>query len=181
MDAILESPWPAIVCGVFLEAILAVVFVNSRRKSVLLAMLVVALLAAGGVALEKCWVTDREQIEARLNEIAQALEANDLELLCTFIHSDAQKTRALAEAKTLLVTVGSAKVRNLEVEVNRLTSPPVAETRFMGRFDCEGKTVIGNMMPVPDSIYLLDFEADFLLVDGRWMVGDNVSFKPRRL
>ena len=181
VDAILESPLPAIVFGIFLEAILAVVFLNTRRKSVLAAMLVVLLIAAGGVALEKWWVTDREQIEATLNEIARALEANDLELVCSFIEPDAETTRILAAVNMALVTVKSAKVRNLEVQVNLLTSPPVAETRFMGNFDCEGKAVMGNMMPVPDDRYLLNFEVDFHLIDGRWMVGDNVKFEPRQL
>ena len=181
MDAILESPLPAIVFGIFVEAVLAVVFLNTRRKSVLVAIVAVLLIAVGGVALEKWWVTDREQIEATLNEIARALEANDLELVCSFIEPDAETTRILAAVNMALVTVKSAKVRNLEVEINRLTSPPVAETRFMGNFDCEGKAVMGNMIPVPDNKYFLDFEAEFLLIDGRWMVGDEVKFEPRRL
>lgn len=180
MDAILESPLPAIVFGIFLEAILAVVFLNTRRKSVLAAMAVVLLIAAAGVALEKWWVTDREQIEATLDKIARALEANDLELLYTFIEPDAEKTRILAAVNMALVTVKSAKVRNLKVKVNRLASPPVAEARFLGSFNCEGKAVLDNMMPLPDSRYLLDFEADFYFIDGRWMVGDNVKFEPRQ-
>ena len=180
MDAILESPWPAIVCGIFVEAILAVVLVNTRRKWVPVAMLVVLLLAAGGVALEKWWVTDREEIEATLDDIAAALEANDRDLVYTFIAPDAETTRTLAAVNMALVTVKSASVRNLEVEVNRLTSPPVAATRFMGNVDCEGKALVGNMMPIPDRKYLLDFEADFLLIDGRWMVSDNVRFEPRQ-
>ncbi len=181
VDAILESPWPAIVCGIFVEAILAVVFVNTRRKSVLVAMAVVLLLAAGGVALEKWWVTDREEIESTLNEIADALEANDLERVLSFIAPDAEETPGLARIYMALVTVKSAKVRNLEVEINRLTSPPVAKTRFMGNVDCEGNAVMGNMMQVPDRKYLLDFEAEFLLIEGRWMVGDEVKFEPHRL
>ena len=180
VDAILESPLPAIVFGIFLEAILAVVFLNTRRKSVLAAMAVVLLIAAAGVALEKWWVTDREQIEATLDKIARALEANDLELLYTFIEPDAEKTRILAAVNMALVTVKSAKVRNLKVKVNRLASPPVAEARFLGSFNCEGKAVLDNMMPLPDSRYLLDFEADFYFIDGRWMVGDNVKFEPRQ-
>jgi hypothetical protein len=181
VDAILESPLPAIVFGIFVEAILAVVFLNTRRKSVLAAVLVVLLLTMGGVALERWWVTDREQIEATLNEISRALETNDLELVYTFIEPDAEATRTLAAVNMALVTVKSAKMRNLKVQVNRLTSPPVAETRFQGSFYCEGKVVMGNTMPLPNSRYLLDFEADFHLIDGRWMVGDNVKFKPRRL
>ena len=181
MDAILESPQPAILFGIFSVAILAVVYLNTRRKSVLAAMAVVLLIAAGGVALEKWWETDREQIEAALNEIARALEANDLELLYTLIEPDAEKTRTLAAVNMALVTVKSASVRNLEVEINFLASPPVAETRFIGSFYCEGKAVIGDMMPLPDSRYLLDFEADFHRIDGRWLVGDNVKFEPRRL
>ena len=180
MDAILESPLPAIVFGIFLEAILAVAFLNTRRKSVLAAMLVVLLIAAAGVALEKWWVTDREEIEATLNEIARALEANDLELVCTFIEPDAQEARTLAAVNMALVTIKSASVRNLEVQVNRLASPPVAETRFMGNFDCEGKAVMGNMVPVADARYLLDFEADFHLINDRWMVSDNVKFEQRQ-
>lgn len=180
VDAILESPLPAIVFGIILTAILAVVFLNTRRKSVLAAMAVVLLIAVGGVALEKWWVTDREQIEATLNDIARALESNDLERIYTFIEPDADKTRTLAAINMALVTVRSAKVRNLEVKVNRLASPPVAEIRFIGSFYCEGKAVIDNMMPLPDSHYILDFDADLYLLDGRWMVGDNVKFEPRR-
>lgn len=181
MDAILESPLPAIVFGVFFVSMLAAVFVSTRRKSVVVAMLVVLLISAGGVALERWWVTDREQIEVTLNEISRALEANDLELVYSFIDPDAKRTRRLAAVNMGLVTIKSAKVRQLEVRVNRLTIPPVAEARFLGSFSCKGKAVMGNMMPVADGRYLLDFQADFNLIDGRWLVGDNVEFEPRRL
>jgi hypothetical protein len=180
VDAILESPLPAIAFGIFVEAILAVVFLNTRHKAVLVAMAVVLLISIGGVALEKWWVTDREEIEATLDALADALEANDLELVRSLIAPDAEQARTLAAVNMALVTIKSAKVRNLEVQINRLASPPTAETRFLGNFDCEGKAVMGNMMVVPDSRYLLDFEADFHLIDGRWLVSDNIKFKPRQ-
>ena len=94
---------------------------NSSLRTVFLqvtpcvARLAAACLLLGLLATDRSAAADREQIEATLNEIAEALEANDLELVCTFIEPDAEATRTLAAVNMALVTVKSAKVRNLEV------------------------------------------------------------------
>ena len=126
MDIFLESPWPAIVLGIFGEAVLAVMLVRTGRGVLLWAMIGVLALALLGVGVERLVVTDNKLITAVLYDTAAALEANDLNRVLAHVAADADKTRADARSALSEAEITELKIRYLEIKINRLTSPPSA-------------------------------------------------------
>jgi len=185
VDVFLESPVPSILAGILLLAVWAVVFVNLRRGWVLIAMALTLLAALGGVVLERFVVTDRERIEATLDQIADVLEAQGLEAnrpefvlpaVLQYVSPRAVKTRRLAETNCRLVEILQAKVINVEVEFNRLTSPPTAEAHFDAKIVARGRNGL-----IQEQFYPLDFFVQLRYENGRWLVGDKVHWELQRL
>ena len=179
METLLESPLPVIVLGIVVEAILGVVYLNNRRASLIAAMVGVLVVVAAGVLVERWVMTDREQIEATLEGAAEALGANDLDQVLLFIDPEADKTIGIARANMLLVTIHSAKVNGLEIEINRFTSPPMAQTRFVGLVDFEGSPGVNQF--VSRGRLVLKFEVEMVFKDGRWLIGDNTKWRQLRM
>lgn len=172
MTIFLESPWPAILMGIVAEAILGAVLVTTRRAMLLGAMAAVLVVALLGVALELLVVTEREQVEASLDGIVAALNANDLDrLLRDYIAPDAYRTRARASWALGRVEIQQAKYHNLRVTINKLTSPPTADVEFYGVVYYRDR--LGE---IPREYYSAQFVAEFELRDGRWMVTDHVEY-----
>jgi hypothetical protein len=131
---LLESPWPAIFFGIIVEAILAVVLVRTGRGAVLWAMIGVLLLTLGGVLLEWLVETERERVESTLYGAAAAIEANDLPRLLDCISSSATPTRSRAQSVLNQFTFSEARLNDVQVEINELTSPPTAKTKMIACF-----------------------------------------------
>ena len=72
-----ESPWPLLIVGLVLEAVLAIVLFRTGRGAVLWAMGGVALLVLLGVLIEQWTVTDTKRIRQTLEAAAAGLQAND--------------------------------------------------------------------------------------------------------
>ncbi|MBX7072583.1 MAG: hypothetical protein K1X71_05505 [Pirellulales bacterium] len=132
MNWLVENPTWMLVLAVVTEAVLAVAFVRTGRGIVLTLMAGVAVLALAGLAMERYVVTDREQVEAALDDVAAGLVANDLTAVLARIAPEASQLRAVAETNMPRVKFTEAKIRDLTVTINRFTSPPSAEARFRG-------------------------------------------------
>ena len=130
MIALLESPWPILFIGIGVEAVLAVFLLRTGRGWALWAMLGVGLLTLTGLGLERLVLTDREAVEDTLDACAAAVEANDLDRLLGHISPTAPKTQDDARFVLSRVDVRKARINNLEIKVNRLTSPPTAKAKF---------------------------------------------------
>jgi hypothetical protein len=126
----LESPWPVLLIGVAVEAILAVALLRTGRGYLLWVMIGVAALMAVGLLVERLVVTERKAIEQTLDAAVAATEANDVNRLLNCISPSAEPTRADARWMLNRVEVSSAYVRNLQILVNHLTNPPTAQARF---------------------------------------------------
>lgn len=128
----LESPWPILIIGIVLEAVLAVALVKSGRGVLLLPMGIVALVVVAGVIIERIVVTEKERVEQTLDEAAAAIEADNLDrlLACISPSPDAEKPRQDARHNHDLFRVTQVSIRNLHVEINKFTSPPTAEAQF---------------------------------------------------
>jgi len=171
MMVFLESPWPWIFFGIVAEAILAVVLVTSRRPAIFWGMLGALVLTVAGVVVERLVVTDRERVEAAMDGIVAALNANDLEgLLRDYIAPDALGTRGRAVWALNRVQVHRANYHNLRVTINRLTSPITADAEFDGVVDYRDR--LGEF---PYSHYAARFVVELELRDGRWLVTDHVE------
>jgi len=160
-----EDPLWMIFLGIVVEAVLGVVLFQTRRGVVLWAMIGVALLVLLGLGVEKLIVTEREKVERTIDEITEALEANDLEGVLRYLAPEARQSRISAQWALGRVEVYEANVNSLEVTVNQLESPPTARAELSGRLhyhDREDQSPYTN--------YPLRFTVDFRKEGDRWLV-----------
>ena len=164
---LLESPWPILLGGIVVEAVLAIVLLRTGRGRILWAMLGVGALVLAGLLLERCVVSDREAVEDNLDSITAAAEANDINRLLEFVSPKASKVQSDARAVLSRVEVTKARLTDLELKINRLTSPPTAKGKF--RVIGTARDRLGEF-PYPGFAEFL--AADLRLEGGRWLVFD---------
>ncbi len=147
MTVLVESPWPATIVALVLLIVFGTIFVRTGRPIVLVAMALVVVALAGMVALEQVVVTDREEVEDTLHGIADDLEANDVPAVMASFAPHAPRR---SEAQRVLedVTIRSASIgRDLEVRINKLTSPPTATVFFTGHINVNARESAGRRFP----------------------------------
>ena len=171
MTTLLENPFPLLVVGMLVEAFLIGLFYATHKKVCLIPIVVVLIVVIGGVLIERAVVTEREEVESVVDQIAAALRANDAQAVLSHLSSSAQESRRRAEWALDRVQVNDASVSGLEITINSLTSPPTAKAKFSGviKFDDRKKEF-------PYRVYASNFEIDFRKEGNRWMVtGHNES------
>jgi hypothetical protein len=176
MSFLVENPLPVLFFGVIVAAVLGAVFVSTQRLELLWAILGVAVFVLVMVGLEWLVVTQREEVEATIDRIAEALEANDWDAVKSHLTPDAATTRDRADEARRLVTVTDTKVRNLQIEVNRHTSPPTATARFDGVIYYEPKDHF-----TASGWYPARFTVEFRELGDRWLVTDHVEVEQQGL
>jgi hypothetical protein len=138
MTWFVESPWPSVILGIGLEVILAIYLVRSGRVIVIAAMVAVLAITAGLVVLERVVVTESEQVDDTLEEIARALAANDSSAVLSQFSTKSPR-RAEVQSAMSRVTISEARIGNdLEVRLNQLTAPPSASAYFTGHIQLKG-------------------------------------------
>jgi hypothetical protein len=171
MTTLLEGHAPIIFVGIALEAVLAIAFVNTRRRVLLWAMLGVVLLVAAGVVLERLVVTDRERVEAAMDGAVEALEADDLgRFLNDYVAPEAAQTRSRASYALGIVEITSFRITRLKVTVDRRASPATAQARFHGtvHYKDRGETVTFGT-------YRAEFVVTLRRERDRWLITDHVE------
>ncbi|MCX7428608.1 MAG: hypothetical protein NTW96_23655 [Planctomycetia bacterium] len=174
MTYLLESPMPVLFCGLVVEAILATVFFNNRRVVFLLPMIGVALLMLLGVVIERIVVTPREAVEATIDNLADALEANDVQRALGCISPTATHTRSRAEWGLDRFRVSKTRIANLKITINELTSPPTATAAFQGFI-----TIASDRKgDIPPGTYGVAFTAEFEKQGDRWLIAEHTEDTP---
>lgn len=130
MAMFLESPWPILVIGIVIEAVLAMMLLRTGQGKLLGAMIGVAAFVLLGLVVERLVVTDREAVGDMLDAAAAAVETNNLDRLLDCVSPKAEKTRKDSRFVLGLFEFNKARICDLEVTVNRLTSPPSAKAKF---------------------------------------------------
>jgi hypothetical protein len=161
-----EDPSTFILAGLLIEALLVVALVKTGRGVLILAMVGVLALVGLGLLVEHLVVTDHEQIEATLDGVTSALEANDVEGVLSFIDPAAGAMRANVRMALAGAHITDARVYDLVVEVNRQANPPTAQADFTGRVkgNYRGESADGEGM------LLRKFTVDFRLHGDRWLM-----------
>jgi len=176
MTTLLENPMPAIFVGIIAEAILATVFVSTRRGVILLAMLGVLALVFAAVGLESLVVTDVERVESTLDGAADALVAGDLSGVWDYCAESAHQTRSRAAWALGMADFTQISIHNLDISINELASPPMATAEF---------NVILHYIPkveeIPYRTYRMGFTVELRRVDDRWLITDHVEFHDRAM
>jgi len=135
MNLLLENPLPIWATGAVLTA-LCLVFVFARRSlASILALVAVIALTLVLVLAERMVVTDREQVEATLLQLTEAIEANDLIAVLALMDPNAIKVRTDAEKLMPQVKVRDAGTTTVRVELDETSVPPQATSFFRGRVD----------------------------------------------
>jgi hypothetical protein len=168
MIIFVENPMPVILIGILLETVLGVVFVVSRRKPLLWAMVSVAVLVAVGVLVERLVVTERERAIETMESACRAVEANDAkrvrELIAENPTSDILKR---LEFYMGMVEFTKVRIHNVKVDINRLASPPTAKAQFDGNANYKDKT--GSN---PYSYWAGSFVVQLVQSNGQWKIKD---------
>jgi hypothetical protein len=168
MAIFLESPWPILAIGIVIEAVLAMMLLRTGQGRILWAILGVAPVVALGVLIEWAVVTDGEAIADTLYACAAAVEANDIEGLLEHISPSAEKTRADARLVLSQFEMRMARIRGLEIAVDRAAKPPTAKAEFVafgkGRsrtetlpYDHDTRRVIVNLRREGDRWLVVDY------------------------
>lgn len=131
MIVFLESPWPILLIGVIVEAVLGLMLLKTQQGRLLLAMIAVAGIVAGGLVVERLVVTEREEVEQTLYDAVAAVKRGNVDGLLGCISPSATMARGQARFVMQRYEVEDAWIRELEITVNRLTSPPSAKAKFM--------------------------------------------------
>jgi ketosteroid isomerase-like protein len=170
MNFLFENPWRIIFIGIIAEAVLGIVLARTGRGSLLWAMLGVLALTLACLVVERLAVTEKERVEMTLDGITAALEANDLKRVLNYVAADAVYTHNRAAWALGRIEVQSAKIYNLEITINRLTSPLTAKAAFFGYIAYRDK--LGES---PYSNYGSRFTADLRKQGDRWVVTGHVE------
>lgn len=174
MTVFLESPLPILFIGLFVEGLLGVALVHTRRGRLIAPMVIVALLVFGGVLLERLVVTEREQVEMTLDGAVEALNRNDLPAVLDYFTPQATQSRARARWAMERVEFTRVSIHALDIKIHRLTSPPTAEVRLNGVAyyrDRKGE--------FPYEHYAARFIVHLEQRDGQWRVTDHVEADPK--
>jgi len=165
MAIFFESPWPILFIGIVVEAVLAFLLLRTGRGKFLIAMIGVAAFVVVGLVVERLVVTDRKAIMQTLDAAVAAVTKNDLNGVLDCISPSAQEPRDFARWALDCVEIQEGHINDLEITLNRLTSPPTAEAKFLavGR----GKDRVGEfpLQSVAQRVVLqLQLQGD------RWLV-----------
>ena len=123
-------PW--IFLGIVVEAILGVVYLTTRRGAVLAAMAGALLLVVAGLVTERLVITERKRVRMDLDAAVAAIQANDLPRAESYIAASSRSSAGDWKAYASQVEFEEIRIRNVEIEINHLTSPPTASCPSMG-------------------------------------------------
>ena len=168
MQWLFENPWPAIGCGLVLEAFLGVAFYNTGRRAVLAGMAGVLVLTLAMVAIEKLVVTEREEVEDALHGIAAAMETNRIEAVLAYIAPDAIPMRSAVQSILPTIEVIEAKAGgDIKIIFNRVIDPPTARVEFIGRVKAKSHSP-GQQFPYEN--FIRRFTVKLRKEGDRWLL-----------
>jgi hypothetical protein len=122
--------------GAVLFTMAGVVYWQLRTGKALSAMLAVVIVTGMLLVVEHLLETPREAVERTLHELADAIEANDLPGVLTFIVPAANEVRTDAESLMPLVNIKKANIMGTpSVTVDDTTQPPMATVNCQGFVD----------------------------------------------
>lgn len=164
MTWLFENPVPIIIMGGLTLAIIAGGWFQTQRKELVIAFLAALVVFGGLLVLERSVVTDGEQVEALIAQIAREAEANDAEALATHFHSSAAKYRDQLTTEMAVFQVQRISIKsNLKVAVDPQVRPKRAVATFNVTATISEKTGTIKEMVIPRFV-----TATFEMEDGQW-------------
>lgn len=155
-----ENPIPIYFVGAVLLVVTGLTFLTRRTLRSLIWFVGMVLAVLLMLAVERLVVTEREQIEANLATLFDALRENDMPGVLALVHPDAAEVRA--DVETMMpeaeVTDTGATMVHIDVSDSKATSD------FLGRLDGRHKRT-GHRV-----FYLDEVRLDWHKRDGQWLL-----------
>jgi hypothetical protein len=177
METLYENPWPAVLFGGLIVAILGSGWIQTGKRWLLALMGLAILLTVGAVMLERVVVTDREAVRATLFEIAELVEQNRIDDALAYVHSGSPQVRQQVNGELPAFDFVSVDIkRNLEIEVFPEYDPPEARAEFNVMVVLNSRNGAFGETRVPRFVEVTMYRE----ADGRWTVGGYAHYDPRR-
>ncbi len=173
LQFVFESPWLVGICGLLLTLAAGFLWVQTGTRSSLLVAIAIAMLT-GGAIIASLWIeTDREQIVRTINQVANAVRANDLPSVLRLVHPSATAGVVRAEQELPQYKFSEARMTKLHsLVVDRRARPATAVAEFNVIVALEAN---GQKLRVPR------FVKAYFSHDGqRWLVRDYEHFDAQR-
>ncbi len=132
---LLENPLPIYAVGTVLATVCGLAFLARRNLPSLFALIGVVVLTLLLVVVERVVVTEREQVEAALQQLMRDVEAGDMSAVLARIDSGAAKMRNDVEKLMPQAEIKDTGATSVRVEVDADTEPMTATSRFRGKVD----------------------------------------------
>ena len=130
MTRFLEDPTPAILIGLSALALTVFLYLQTRKTGAFIAIVVVLLLTVAAVLLEQIVVTQREQVETVVYDIAEAAEADDMPGVLAYISPGASEIRRLVELEMPRTKIERARILGkLTITVDETAIPAIAHVK----------------------------------------------------
>jgi hypothetical protein len=168
MNFFFEGPWPILITGLILEAILVITVVRTGRGAVMLAIAGVGLAIGGMLVLERAIVTESEQIRITFDDICAQVVAGNLDGVLAHIDPSADKVRQMVTDAMRRAKFREAKVHSdLSIRFSEQGTTPYALANFTGSVKLNtGSQSVGH------DVFLDRFKVGLLKRGDRWLVVD---------
>ena len=179
MNWLFEQPLIIVVLGMLLILGLGAAWSASGRKELLVGMVAALALLIGGLVVERMVVTDREAIDATLEQIARDVQSNNRRALLRHIYSGAPELKQKAEAELPNYEFTECRITKIfSRDIDRLAEPRSAIVEFnvlvSGNFRYEGMSFSDSNIPRWVKLHLVREK------DGRWTVQEYEHDTPQR-
>ncbi|QDV75026.1 hypothetical protein [Botrimarina mediterranea] len=166
MSILLESPLAVGALGLLLVTMAAIPYVQTRSRGAFMLLVAAMLLTAGGIALERWWLTPREQVRQSLGQLFEAIRSNDLPGVLRSIDPSATDVQSDAQMLMPMFNVAAASLGGeVTVELpDPLTDGAVAVAKFKPLIRVQHKQS-GAVGP-----YHGRLEMDFVRRGDEWLV-----------
>ncbi len=169
MDTLLENPLPILAVGAVLATLFGVVFLSRRSVPPLVGLAAVVLFTSLLLITEYLVVTPREQVEVAIEEILDAIEANDVDGVLAVVDPAATEIRSDIEALMPMVNVNDTGAMALRIDCEG-RNPTEATSRFKGR-------VLGTHARSGIAVrYFDEVELNWKRSGGRWLLEDFTAY-----
>jgi hypothetical protein len=172
MSVLVENPLAIAVVGGVLATLALVVFL--ARRSLASLMTLGGILAATLllILIERLVLTDQEQVEAGLESVLAAVEANDMPAVLFWIDTAAVSVRADVQALMPLVKVDKARTSgDVEITVDESANPPTASSRFRAFLDG-----VHGSSGMRVAYFNQQVDVEWVKRDDRWLINGFTAY-----
>ncbi|MEM8944496.1 MAG: hypothetical protein AAGD11_04870 [Planctomycetota bacterium] len=169
LDTLLENPLPILAVGAILATFCGIIFLAKRNLPSLVGLAAVILFTSLFIVTEQLIVTPREQVEVSIDQILDAIQANDVDAVLALVDPSATDVRGQVEALMPMVDVDDTGATAIQIDCEG-RDPTEATSQFKGR-------VLGIHTQSGMAVRYFDqVELNWIRSDGQWLLSDFTAY-----